>query len=141
MPTNKISSYKQEQEVSELRIELKQEQNKHQSAQNTSKGLEQSLEILKSESVNWQSKEQEAEQKTQDSLSKMSISTTNPPPKGVKRVLLHSCCAPCSGAMVEEMCSSKYIEDVVVFFYNPNIHPKREYEIRKVCMILHITLY
>lgn len=53
------------------------------------------------------------------------------PPVGVKKVLLHSCCAPCSGAMVEEMCASEAIEEVVVFFYNPNIQPKREYEIRK----------
>ena len=59
------------------------------------------------------------------------------PPDGVKRVLLHSCCAPCSGAMVEEMmCAAQNenneLEEVVVFFYNPNIHPRKEYEIRKV---------
>lgn len=53
------------------------------------------------------------------------------PPEGVSRVLLHSCCAPCSGAMVEEMLASSKVEEVVVFFYNPNIHPKKEYEIRK----------
>lgn len=53
------------------------------------------------------------------------------PPPGVKNVLLHSCCAPCSGAMVEEMCSSPHLDRVVVFFYNPNIHPRKEYEIRK----------
>jgi len=53
------------------------------------------------------------------------------PPDGVKNVLLHSCCAPCSGAMVEEMCSSPAMDKVVVFFYNPNIHPRKEYEIRK----------
>ncbi|CAB9496730.1 Epoxyqueuosine reductase QueH [Seminavis robusta] len=52
------------------------------------------------------------------------------PPEGIQRILLHSCCAPCSGAMVEEMVSYKQVE-VVVFFYNPNIHPRREYEIRK----------
>ena len=45
-------------------------------------------------------------------------------PSEVKRVLLHSCCAPCSGAMVEEMCSSPQLDEVVVFFYNPNIHPR-----------------
>ena len=45
------------------------------------------------------------------------------------RVLLHSCCAPCSGAMIEEMAAKGL--DVTVFFYNPNIHPRREYEIRK----------
>jgi epoxyqueuosine reductase len=53
------------------------------------------------------------------------------PPEGVSRVLLHSCCAPCSGAMLEEMRSSPFIKEVVVFFYNPNIHPRKEYEIRK----------
>lgn len=45
------------------------------------------------------------------------------------RVLLHSCCAPCSGAMIEEMVEDGL--DVTVFFYNPNIHPKREYDLRK----------
>ena len=45
------------------------------------------------------------------------------------KVLLHSCCAPCSGAMIEEMHQQGL--DVTVFFYNPNIHPKKEYEIRK----------
>lgn len=58
-------------------------------------------------------------------------STTIRPPEGVSRVVLHSCCAPCSGAMVEEMRSSSEIQEVVVFFYNPNIHPRKEYEIRK----------
>jgi len=53
------------------------------------------------------------------------------PPAGTKRVLLHSCCAPCSGAMVEEMCASDQLDEVAVFFYNPNIHPRKEYEIRK----------
>ncbi|OQR97412.1 hypothetical protein THRCLA_06977 [Thraustotheca clavata] len=54
--------------------------------------------------------------------------TPTPPPRS--KVLLHSCCAPCSGAMVEEM---RYLMDldITIFFYNPNIHPKKEYEIRK----------
>lgn len=29
------------------------------------------------------------------------------------------------------MCSSDELDEVVVFFYNPNIHPRKEYEIRK----------
>jgi predicted adenine nucleotide alpha hydrolase (AANH) superfamily ATPase len=33
--------------------------------------------------------------------------------------------------MVEEMCASELIDEIVVFFYNPNIHPRKEYEIRK----------
>jgi len=51
------------------------------------------------------------------------------PPNGGNKVLLHSCCAPCSGAMFEEMVSKGL--EVTIFFYNPNIHPKEEYEIRK----------
>jgi len=55
-------------------------------------------------------------------------SKETPPPNDAK-ILLHSCCAPCSGAMFEEMLCQKL--DVTIFFYNPNIHPRKEYEIRK----------
>uniref|UniRef100_A0A061S2M7 Epoxyqueuosine reductase n=1 Tax=Tetraselmis sp. GSL018 TaxID=582737 RepID=A0A061S2M7_9CHLO len=51
------------------------------------------------------------------------------PPNGATKVLLHSCCAPCSGAMVHEMRKSGL--DITIFFYNPNIHPRKEYELRK----------
>lgn len=51
------------------------------------------------------------------------------PPHGEKKVLLHSCCAPCSGELIEAMIASNI--DLTIFFYNPNIHPKKEYEIRK----------
>lgn len=50
-------------------------------------------------------------------------------PKDSKKVLLHSCCAPCSGELMEAMTHSGI--DYVIYFYNPNIHPAREYEIRK----------
>eukprot|EP00939_MAST-03C_sp_MAST-3C-sp1_P000390 g390.t1 len=52
----------------------------------------------------------------------------DPPPPSAK-ILLHSCCAPCSGAMFEEMLRKQF--NVTIFFYNPNIHPRREYNIRK----------
>jgi epoxyqueuosine reductase len=52
------------------------------------------------------------------------------PPGNYKKVLLHSCCAPCSGEVMEAMTASEI--DYTIFFYNPNIHPKREYEIRKM---------
>ena len=42
---------------------------------------------------------------------------------------MHSCCAPCSGPLIETMADSGI--DLTIFFYNPNIHPKKEYEIRK----------
>ncbi len=50
-------------------------------------------------------------------------------PNGEKRVLLHSCCAPCSCDIMATMIESGI--DLMVFFYNPNIHPLKEYEIRK----------
>ena len=43
------------------------------------------------------------------------------PPGDHKRVLLHSCCAPCSGEVMEAMLASGI--DYTIFFYNPNIHP------------------
>ena len=50
------------------------------------------------------------------------------PVKGSK-LLLHSCCAPCSGGIMEKLHENGIEYDV--FFYNPNIHPLNEYEIRK----------
>ncbi|QDQ87813.1 epoxyqueuosine reductase QueH [Alcaligenaceae bacterium SJ-26] len=50
-------------------------------------------------------------------------------PEGRSKVLMHSCCAPCSGEVMEAMTASGI--DYSIFFYNPNIHPVREYEIRK----------
>ena len=52
-------------------------------------------------------------------------------PKEAKdnRVLMHSCCAPCAGDLMQRMKDSNI--DVTILFYNPNIHPKKEYEIRK----------
>lgn len=50
-------------------------------------------------------------------------------PHGARKVLLHSCCAPCSGEIMMALRASEI--EFTVFFYNPNIHPRREYEIRK----------
>lgn len=46
-----------------------------------------------------------------------------------KEVLLHSCCAPCSSAIIEWMLNN----DVrpTIFYCNPNIFPAEEYAIRK----------
>lgn len=51
------------------------------------------------------------------------------PPGGIQPVLIHSCCAPCAGELMEAMLESGI--PLTIFFYNPNIHPKDEYEIRK----------
>lgn len=46
------------------------------------------------------------------------------------KILLHSCCAPCVGELMEAILEAG--GSLTVFFYNPNIHPKKEYEIRKI---------
>ena len=46
-------------------------------------------------------------------------------PADGKRLLLHSCCAPCSGEVMEAITASGI--DYAIFFYNPNIHPVQEY--------------
>ena len=43
-------------------------------------------------------------------------------------LLLHSCCGPCSTYCIEYLSASL---PVTVFFYNPNIFPRDEYEFRK----------
>lgn len=50
-------------------------------------------------------------------------------PEGADKLLMHSCCAPCSGEVMEALIFSDI--DFSIFFYNPNIHPQKEYEIRK----------
>ena len=50
-------------------------------------------------------------------------------PNSADKLLLHSCCAPCSGEVMEALLASNI--DYTVFFYNPNNHPLKEYEIRK----------
>lgn len=50
-------------------------------------------------------------------------------PTGSNNVLLHSCCAPCSGEVMERMADAGI--QFTIFFYNPNIHPAKEYELRK----------
>ena len=43
------------------------------------------------------------------------------------RLLLHSCCGPCSSYVLEYL--SQYFR-VTVLFYNPNIRPRAEYDLR-----------
>jgi predicted adenine nucleotide alpha hydrolase (AANH) superfamily ATPase len=50
-------------------------------------------------------------------------------PEGDQRILMHSCCAPCSGELIEQILANNI--ELVIFFYNPNIHPLKEYIIRK----------
>lgn len=43
-------------------------------------------------------------------------------------VLLHICCAPCATSVVETLKNDNY--EVIGYFYNPNIHPETEYNLR-----------
>ena len=58
----------------------------------------------------------------------------------VPKLLLHSCCAPCSSYVLEYL--SDYFE-ITVFYYNPNIFPENEYTKRileQQMLIDHMTL-
>ena len=48
-------------------------------------------------------------------------------------VLLHTCCAPCSLSCIDPL-RSEGIEPVA-FWYNPNIHPWKEYQTRRDCLL------
>lgn len=50
-------------------------------------------------------------------------------PHGEKRVLLHTCCAPCSCSILRRLIDGGIVP--TVYFYNPNIFPREEYEHRK----------
>ena len=62
-----------------------------------------------------------------------------PEPKAEKRtVLLHSCCGPCSTACIERLLPDN---KVTVFFYNPNITDREEYEKRREAQIKFLKEY
>jgi epoxyqueuosine reductase len=60
-----------------------------------------------------------------------------------KKILLHACCAICSGYPIKYLTDLGY--DVIVYFYNPNIYPEAEYQKRlesqkKLCKALDCEL-
>ena len=57
-------------------------------------------------------------EKQLDEISKQDIKPT---------LLLHACCAPCSSYVLEYL--NEYF-DITIYFYNPNISPKEEYDFR-----------
>ncbi len=50
-------------------------------------------------------------------------------PTGENRVILHTCCAPCSSAIIEALMANGITP--IIYYCNPNIYPREEYEIRK----------
>lgn len=61
---------------------------------------------------------------------------TTIPPRGVNMVysamklLIHGCCADCTLKFIESVKEMELIKDMVIYFYNPNIHPRSEYQSR-----------
>ena len=55
-----------------------------------------------------------------------------------KRLLLHSCCAPCSSCTIERLANYFYI---TILYYNPNIEPEEEYIKRKNEQIRFLKLF
>ena len=63
-------------------------------------------------------------------------------PRDKERLLLHTCCAPCSPYVIELLQREFKLS---AFFYNPNIHPLEEYqrrleEIKQFCKKVSIEL-
>ena len=56
------------------------------------------------------------------------------------KLLLHSCCAPCSSAVIERL---KDCFDLTVYYYNPNLDSKKEFDLRadeqkRLCAVLGV---
>ncbi|MBO5960642.1 MAG: epoxyqueuosine reductase QueH [Paludibacteraceae bacterium] len=60
------------------------------------------------------------------------------PPIATSSVLLHTCCAPCSSAIVEALLKSGIRP--TLYFYNPNIYPDEEYMRRKAEVIRYASV-
>lgn len=60
----------------------------------------------------------------------------------MKKLLLHSCCGPCSTQVIDVL---KDLYDVTVLYYNPNIQPQEEYthrlaEQKRFCAMINIPV-
>ena len=55
----------------------------------------------------------------------------------MKKVLMHTCCAPCSVYCIDAL-QQEGIKPTI-FWYNPNIHPYIEYKTRRDCLKSYIN--
>ncbi len=51
----------------------------------------------------------------------------------MSKILLHCCCAPCSLSCIDPLKDEGAY--ITAFWYNPNIHPFKEYESRRDCLV------
>lgn len=68
------------------------------------------------------------------SSSKQDQIPTEKTDRGPMDILLHSCCAPCSGAIIERLIKEGFRPHIL--FYNPNIFPQKEYKLRKASLMI-----
>lgn len=54
------------------------------------------------------------------------------------KLLIHACCADCLLKMVESIKAEKKFKEIEVYYYNPNIHPRSEYQSRLKAMQLMV---
>lgn len=47
-----------------------------------------------------------------------------------KKILLHACCAPCCTVAAETLKKKEPSAEIAVYYYNPNIEPREESELR-----------
>ncbi|MGN0736241.1 MAG: epoxyqueuosine reductase QueH [Anaerovoracaceae bacterium] len=74
-----------------------------------------------------------------EKIENIDLFQTQPETEAEKRtVLLHSCCGPCSTACIERLLPDY---KVTVFFYNPNITDREEYERRREAQIKFLQAY
>ena len=59
-------------------------------------------------------------------------------PYGEGKLLLHTCCAPCSSAIVECLLANGV--QPTLLYYNPNIFPRQEYNKRKAECVRHARM-
>lgn len=55
------------------------------------------------------------------------------------KILLHICCGPCATVVIERLKEKGF--EIKGFFYNPNIYPKEEYDLRKANLEIVIKKY
>jgi predicted adenine nucleotide alpha hydrolase (AANH) superfamily ATPase len=52
----------------------------------------------------------------------------------MRKILLHGCCADCSLKFIESVKNDKEPAEIEIYYYNPNIHPRSEYQSRLKAM-------
>ena len=74
-----------------------------------------------------------------EKIENIDLFQTQPETETEKRtVLLHSCCGPCSTACIERLLPDY---KVTIFFYNPNITDREEYERRREAQMKFLQAY